>query len=250
MKAQFWRIAPRVSVRDLFVTLILLGLWVMLIYNRDFWIKPHCMTSPENCRIEKLWAMDQPAVAQGVGNADGLSFTTQGLAAVVGVSVPTLWQLARVSLGQVSPVAGLIAAGADLLIVTESIALNGFASELTHWITQRPRPFVYQDPLHAKDAPNYTSFYSGHTSFAAVATLAALLAIAGRAAPMGLIWLMSTGAYTLTFLTGLYRVLAGRHFPTDVLVAGLAGAAAALFVAWRHRRRSLAAEPHTRIGDC
>jgi membrane-associated phospholipid phosphatase len=214
-----------------------MGLWLSLIYGRDYGIKPHCMTHPENCRIEKLWAMDQPAVAQGVGNADGLSFTTQGISAVVGVAVPTIWQGVLLGLGRATPMGALAALSADLLMVTESVSLNGFASEVVHWIVQRPRPFVYQDPLHAKDTPNYTSFYSGHTSFAAVATMAAVFAIAGRGAPLALIWLLSGGAYTLTFLTGLYRVLAGRHFPTDVLVAGLAGAGAAIFVAWRYRRK-------------
>ena len=45
--------------------------------------------------------------------------------------------------------------------------------------------------------------------------------------------------------TGLFRILAGKHFPTDVLVGAVAGTAVGITVPLLHRRRevSLAIAP-------
>jgi membrane-associated phospholipid phosphatase len=39
--------------------------------------------------------------------------------------------------------------------------------------------------------------------------------------------------------TGLLRVLAGKHFPTDVIVGAVAGSAVGLTVPFLHRRREV-----------
>jgi membrane-associated phospholipid phosphatase len=59
--------------------------------------------------------------------------------------------------------------------------------------------------------------------------------LSSRGAPRWLVVAAAAGAYALMSLTGMYRVLAGRHFPTDVLIGALAGVAVATLVARRHR---------------
>jgi membrane-associated phospholipid phosphatase len=65
-----------------------------------------------------------------------------------------------------------------------------------------------------------------------------VLVLLGRGAPL---WLLALTAFTgqaLIFSTGLFRVLAGRHFVTDVIVGMLAGALVAFAVAYLHRPRA------------
>ncbi|NDD93043.1 phosphatase PAP2 family protein, partial [bacterium] len=87
---------------------------------------------------------------------------------------------------------------------------------------------------------HYTSFYSGHTSFAALAsTCAVISALNARPA---LRWSVLSLGVLLTSFTGAFRVIAGRHFITDVVFGALAGAAIALAVNGLHRE-STDAEP-------
>jgi membrane-associated phospholipid phosphatase len=231
-----WRTTPKLRRSDIAWTLIPLLLWLAAIYSRGFIIRPHCAQQPETCTVDSLLPMDRPAVGLEIRNADSLSFTTQGLSGIVALSVPPLWHLTTVILGQATPVGALAALGTDLVIFTQTTAFNGLFTESAHLITQRPRPFVYADPARATDFANYTSFYSGHTSFSAAATVFLLLTLAGRGAAVWLLGLAGATSYGLMSLTGLYRVLAGRHFPTDVLMGALAGACVAVLIALRHRQ--------------
>jgi membrane-associated phospholipid phosphatase len=200
-------------------------------------ITPHCSIHPERCTKSSLLVMDQPAIGLEVPGADSLSFMTQGLSGVMALSIPPLWHAGLLLTRQVSPMTALLGLGTDLVLFAQTAAWNGLFTETSHLITQRPRPFVYTDPQRAQDFSNYTSFYSGHTSFAACAAIYLLLMLAGRGAASWLLWLAAANAYGLMSLTGLYRVLAGRHVPTDVLIGALAGTMVALTVAYLHRRR-------------
>jgi membrane-associated phospholipid phosphatase len=86
---------------------------------------------------------------------------------------------------------------------------------------------VFRSP--AGDGANihqYTSFYSGHTSFVALALLITCLSLRDhvegdrRRTILTLAWL----AYPLlTGLTACLRVIGGRHYPTDTLAGFLFG---------------------------
>src|SRR5262249_42708323 len=101
--------------------------------------------------------------------------------------------------------------------------------------------FVYSNPaLRGTDPSHYTSFYSGHTSFAALAGLSLFLILLARGAPTWLIAIAAMSWQGLTIATGYFRVMAGRHFLTDVIAAAWIGSAAALvvFLAHKLQRRS------------
>lgn len=242
MKGQIWRgwfrAKPQLNWSDIAWTLVPALLWLGAIYSRGAIIQPHCAQHPETCTAASLLPMDRPAIGLEAGKADGLSFTTQGLSGVLALSVPPLWHLGTIILGTATPMTAAIALGVDLVIFAQTAVWNGFLTESSHLVSQRPRPFVYTDPARAQDFSNYTSFYSGHTSFAATSTTYLFLTLAGRGAPVPLLIAAAASAYALTSLTGIYRVLAGRHFPTDVLIAALAGCFVAFAVALRHRRRA------------
>ena len=121
----------------------------------------------------------------------------------------------------------------DAVVFAEAISVNGAFVTLAKYAVQRPIPRVYSDPVAAKDANNYRSFYSGHTSNAFAALSAAAVTIDAR---YGLTW----QPWVVTLLVGgsvaVERVLAGYHFYTDVLVGAAAGTVVGTGVAVLHLR--------------
>jgi membrane-associated phospholipid phosphatase len=220
----------RIGRLAVFTVLPLLA-WAAAVHSRGTLITPHCSIHPEHCTSDQLPRLDRPAVGLEVHGADQLSFETQGMSAIVAVAVPALWQLTQVIMRQTTPLGALAATGMDWLVFAQSTAWNGLLTETSHLVTQRGRPFVYADPARANDFSNYTSFYSGHTSFSAVATVCTVLTLIARGAPLFWVWGMALSSYALVSLTGLFRVLAGRHFPSDVLAGALMGALVAFGVA-------------------
>ena len=139
--------------------------------------------------------------------------------------------------------AALAASGIDLVLFTQTAGINGMLTEIAHDFARRPRPFVYGDPNgRGRDPQNYTSFYSGHTSFASAAAAFLILTLLARGAPVWLLVLVGAGAELLVASTALFRMLAGRHFLSDVVCGALAGSAVALCVALAHRSKVTATE--------
>jgi membrane-associated phospholipid phosphatase len=233
---QRFRTPAKLRWSDLAWTVLPALLWFLAIYSRGSLINPHCAQKPDQCTAASLLAMDRPAVGLEAPGADAISFTTQGLSGVVAIAAVPTWQAALAMAGRITPAAALIATGIDLTVLLQTTFWNGLLTESAHLATQRGRPFVYVDPARARDYSNYTSFYSGHTSFAAASTVALFLILLSRGAPTWLLGLAGTFSYSMISLTGLFRVLAGRHFPTDVLIGALAGICVALAVAYRVRR--------------
>lgn len=105
--------------------------------------------------------------------------------------------------------------------------------------THNPRAAVIDYSAHAKGSDH--SFFSGHTSLAfAALTTSAMLYEGDGNARLGL-W---AGAGALGAATGVLRVRAGQHFPSDVLVGAAVGTGFGLAVS-----RALAPEQRLRGDD-
>jgi membrane-associated phospholipid phosphatase len=230
---------PRLSPRDFWLVLAPLAAWAGIFHLREEVIRPRCSDAPQLCHPDSiLLPADRAAVLLQSSRADTLSFTTQYLAGIFALLVPMIWVLARrhrTEAGEGSVVRDL---ATDFVLFLHVSIWNGLFTEAIRLLVQRPRPFVYADPARlGADASHYTSFISGHTSFSAAAATWMVLAVLGRGAgARTLAPLMLAGAM-LVFLTGLFRVLAGRHFFTDVLAAAVVGAAVALGVRLAHPPR-------------
>ncbi|MBN1480913.1 phosphatase PAP2 family protein [candidate division KSB1 bacterium] len=128
----------------------------------------------------------------------------------------------------------------------ETIAVTAVLTELTKVTVGRIRPWVYNErvPLEQKKGKDAKkSFFSGHTSlsFAGAVLCAKVYSDYhpdSRFKPYiwaGTIGLASTVAY--------WRVRAGRHFPSDVVVGALVGSAAAYFIPKVHKAEQTSAAP-------
>lgn len=123
--------------------------------------------------------------------------------------------------------------GADSAVMIEAYLFSGLLTESFKIGVQRPRPLTYDksvgDPrLDVTD--NYLSFYSAHTS----GVFSAGMAFASTYARHHPTSKLSYAAYGAVVLAGTYvgalRVLAGKHFPTDVAAGAVMGSAVGL--AW------------------
>ncbi|MBK7406823.1 MAG: phosphatase PAP2 family protein [Saprospirales bacterium] len=125
-----------------------------------------------------------------------------------------------------------------MLAETNLLALDG--TYLMKGSVRRPRPYVYnaQVSIDRKTTTEARrSFFSGHTSLAAANTFFAASVFSGyfpesRWKP--LVWGV---AIALPAWTGVERVLAGKHFPTDVLAGYAFGAFTGWLVPRLHRQQ-------------
>jgi membrane-associated phospholipid phosphatase len=120
-----------------------------------------------------------------------------------------------------------------LLVAT---AWNGVLVEVVRALVQRPRPLVYRSPLgDGANIHQYTSFYSGHTSFVALALLLTFLSLRDHQTGENRKLFMNLALlsyFALSGLTAALRVVGGRHYPTDTL-AGFAFGSLVAFLSYR-----------------
>lgn len=123
-------------------------------------------------------------------------------------------------------------------IWAETFALTAGVTNLTKVLVHRSRPYTYN--------PNATwnkklekgarfSFFSGHTSMTAgMCFMTAKIYTDYYPKSKALPWVWASAA-VVPAITGLLRVRAGKHFPTDVIVGYVIGASIGVLVPTLHR---------------
>ena len=138
------------------------------------------------------------------------------------------------------PLIDLFALGAnrafaeDLTVMTETVLVSTLLQQVANFGLQRPRPRTYAgEESFVHSGKGYLSFYAGHVSTTAAALSAASFTIGRRYDQHVWPWVV-TGVVTAS--VGVERVLAGQHFPTDVLAGALIGTGVGIAVPWLHAR--------------
>jgi membrane-associated phospholipid phosphatase len=135
--------------------------------------------------------------------------------------------------------------GKDTLVIAQTYAATFLVTNVVKVAVRRLRPYNYNPSFIAQrvQGDSRLSFPSGHTSmaFAGAATLAVLLDQRFPGEP----WAVATavGGFTLAASTAAARVLAGRHFPTDVLVGAALGTTLGFLVPSLHAGRDAPSTP-------
>jgi membrane-associated phospholipid phosphatase len=176
----------------------------------------HATCAP--CNPAPLWSIDRSTVGPIRSAASLASYGTIGVEAALGA-----FFLARSRQGQ-----GTAAFVEDATVIAEAVSLTTAATTWTKVLVHRPRPYRYlTDATGTPTADDGRSFPSNHASvaFAAAAAFASILhrrGIAGRhKVEIGLLFAAAAA-------TGVLRVAAHEHFPTDVL----AGATLGFTIGW------------------
>jgi membrane-associated phospholipid phosphatase len=123
-------------------------------------------------------------------------------------------------------------------LYAETLLLNYLLTESTKQLVQRPRPLTYNPnvPLSEKmEQDARLSFYSGHTSTTAASTFFAAKVYSDyhpNSPALPYVW--GTAAL-LPAAVGYLRYDGGKHFPTDIIVGYLLGAAVGFLVPELHK---------------
>lgn len=123
----------------------------------------------------------------------------------------------------------------DLTVFAETLAVSGALTTLSKYTVQRPIPRAYEgQPAYLREPGSYRAFWSGHTSTTVAALTDAAWTIRLRYGERRWPWLVAAVAGASV---GVERVWGGHHFPTDVVVGFVAGAAVGTAVPLLHARR-------------
>jgi undecaprenyl-diphosphatase len=131
----------------------------------------------------------------------------------------------------------------DAIMYAETVSLTLALTNVVKIAVRRPRPIAYVEAEAHEGEADYSnsstdsslSFFSGHASMTgAIGATATYLAFA-RSPGTWRPWVTLTLATTVSTLTSIYRVRAGKHFPTDVLAGTFAGAGIGIVVPHLHR---------------
>jgi membrane-associated phospholipid phosphatase len=221
-----YRLYPALDATTMAVSAV--AWWVPALFPSDFVAADGCV-----CRSASLNGLDRPFA--GTYNA-GISIASEVLIASVYASVVLLDLFEVVNVDQ-----RYTSFLSDFAVMFEAVLLNGAINQLVKLAVARSRPLLYErgpsDPA-LSDPDSYLSFYSAHTSSAFAAALAYAQTFAYRHPDSPYRVLVYAGAVVAGSGVGVARIAAGKHFPSDVLVGAVTGAAIGLLIPWLHRRSS------------
>ncbi|MGB1016897.1 MAG: phosphatase PAP2 family protein [Nannocystaceae bacterium] len=229
-------------VLDSAVTLGGVGTFVVL----DQWVSPQLPVS-------------RPAQEPMVGRVDATALgvyrpgaaTASDILMFTGIAAPAIYH--GVEAGLRKRDFG-IRYGTDMLIYAETLAVNLLVTETLKFAVGRYRPFTHINPdavdpeIRDKlvedqgEVDSSKSFPSGHASmsFAAAVAGSTLLTmkLAGRKTPaakaaLAVTWIASLG---LASTTAVLRVVAGKHYPSDITAGALIGSTIGAVVPLAHLR--------------
>ncbi len=132
------------------------------------------------------------------------------------------------------------------VMLVETMLINEALTGLTKAAVLRARPYTYRQQLpdEVRTAPdNAFSFFSGHTSHAAAMSFFVAQVISTYTNRPWVRTVAWSGAALLPAATGFYRYRAGKHFPSDVVVGYVIGAAVGTLVPLSHRVERLSVKP-------
>jgi len=128
----------------------------------------------------------------------------------------------------------------SVVMYGESVLLVYGLTMMTKALVHRPRPYAYNTESHwNRSSPEASaSFFSGHTSLAFNGAVFSSLLYQKYNPDSGWIKPIWAGELTLATVTGVFRVLSGKHFPTDVIVGAAVGSFTGWFVLRIHENSS------------
>ncbi|MBX3186990.1 MAG: phosphatase PAP2 family protein [Labilithrix sp.] len=125
----------------------------------------------------------------------------------------------------------------DALLSFESVVLAQGATQLMKAATDRPAPLFYDASVPIEERTSHDalrSFWSGHTAtaFAAATSFAVSYWLRHPRDPWR--WVVLAGLESAALCTGLLKIRAGYHYPTDIAAGAAAGISIGVLVPMLH----------------
>ncbi len=179
----------------------------------------HATCAP--CDPSRLWAIDRGSVGPVRAAANTFSYGTS--AAEVGMGMIFIAASRR---GQ-----GSAAFWEDGAVVTQAVSVTAAATMAIKVLFHRPRPLMFEPGSFTPD--DGRGFPSSHASLS-FAVAAAYASILHRRGILGSHKLEVGALFATALATGVFRVVAREHFPTDVVAGAVLGSAVGWFVPQLH----------------
>jgi membrane-associated phospholipid phosphatase len=128
-----------------------------------------------------------------------------------------------------------------MFLYLETMALTGLMYTGSMYLTNRYRPYVYDErsPLDKRLTGNSkNSFYAGHVHLVGSSMFFIAKVWSDYHPDSKAKWLFYTGAAAVTGATALMRHQTGMHFPSDLLLGAGLGAATGILVPALHKNKS------------
>jgi membrane-associated phospholipid phosphatase len=208
------------SFRNATFVLIPAVLWIAAICLRPIFVDLRCGIQPKTCTPSSVFWLDRFSIQLNNSNADGISFLAQNVTGILSFAV--VFALCLVEIYRLK--GNWLQSFRKLTLWIKAVLWTGLLTEVTRLLVQRPRPFVYGDPsVLGMNPAHYTSFFSGHTSFATASGIIAILLLHDQKLPSPIFRGFAVVIGFLILTTGICRILSGRHFLTDVLTSVVVG---------------------------
>ena len=228
-------------VPDLMLTAGMLGIGIILDQGKhasagDFSCPGE---APEASVASVPRACDPAAVnafdAVALGRSSALAAEWSDILLAVSMSAPAALVIGDLSSHRTAPAGERLAE--DALVITQTYAAAFVVSTALKIAVRRLRPFSYDGRFvdERRDGDSRLSFPSGHTSmsFAGAAVMWSILDQRFSGEPWAVA--ASISGFAVAGTVGILRVLAGRHFPTDVLVGAAIGTGLGLLIPYYQR---------------
>lgn len=232
-------------IPDLVLTVSMAGVSYLLEKNKQIWAgdvsctdvemtaapRGEVSSEPEPCNPEGINHLDRWALDVYWDPAAGLS----DIFLIVSLVGPVAFAASDAAVERQSP--GTERFGKDFLVVSQTYAATYLVTNLLKVMVRRLRPFNYREGFDEErlDGDSRVSFPSGHSAlaFAGAAVMFTLLEQRYPGEP----WAAAVGggAFAIAASVAMLRVLAGRHFPTDVLAGAAIGTSLGLLIPRFHR---------------
>lgn len=125
----------------------------------------------------------------------------------------------------------------DAVVIAQAALLATAAPTMLTLAAGRPRPFLYGDAAPAdvrNSADAGFSFVSSHTSISFALAMSTYMAMKRRHPDGPTRWIVLATGMPIAATVGVARVLAGRHFMTDVIAGALVGTAMGILIPALH----------------
>ncbi len=176
---------------------------------------PYAQCAP--CDSTRLWGIDRATIGLPRENISTLSTGTMGLTVAGGAALVALTRRGEPEANK--------AAFEDLAVMVQTLELDEAATEWLKVLFHRARPVLYTaDAVQNQTVDAGRSFPSGHSSFAFAAAVSAI-SILDRRHQLGHHKAESALLLASAALTASLRVVAHKHFPTDVVAGAALGSA-------------------------
>lgn len=130
--------------------------------------------------------------------------------------------------------------GKVAVMYLETTLLTRGLTSMTKYLRNRTRPFVYNENIPSDEKTNVAarqSFFSGHTSKTAAMCFFTAKVYADYHPESKWNTVVWSAAALVPAATGYFRVKAGRHFPSDVIVGYIVGGSIGYFVPFFHEEK-------------